>query len=267
MPNDFVGDLSKTRLFDLLRPLLTGKKSGMVLIRGSDVGEVHIEGGNIVHAKTGRSTGEEAILAMMEWDAGQVTFDWQVTSEERTVSTPTEELLESWIAREKEWKKIAEVISSSNTIFRIPFDNASGDKKISAAQWKVLALSDGTRTIGEIAEALEWQLFETSRIAYEMVQDGLLEKASEKAPAQKPPRKIMNGNFFPRMEHELKRIMGPIAPIILEDKMAEFGESIDAFPENRVQPFVQAVGEEIADNSKRAVFTRVMTELLARLQH
>jgi hypothetical protein len=77
----------------------------------------------------------------------------------------------------------------------------------------------------------------------------------------------MNGNFFQSMEYELKKIMGPITPIILEDKMAEFGESMDAFPENRVQPFVQSVGEEIADNSKRAFFTRVMMELLTKVQN
>jgi hypothetical protein len=71
MPNDFIGDLSKTRLLDLISPLLSRKKSGMIQIKGSEVGEIYIEGSNIVHARTQNLTGEEAVLAMMEWNAGR----------------------------------------------------------------------------------------------------------------------------------------------------------------------------------------------------
>jgi hypothetical protein len=34
MPNDFIGDLSKTRFFDLMKPLLARKKSGLLLVKG-----------------------------------------------------------------------------------------------------------------------------------------------------------------------------------------------------------------------------------------
>jgi hypothetical protein len=268
MPNDFIGELSKARLFDLVGPLLTGKKSGMVLIKGHDSGELHIEGGNIIHAKTGYSSGEEAILAMMEWDTGRVTFDWEVTTEERTVYMPTEQLFQSWSNREEEWRKIREIVSSSNLSFRIPVESSPEDRNIQGDQWKVLALSNGGKTVAEIAESLKWNIFKTSKIVYQMVQTGFLEKASEKAPEQKSLSvRYVNGNFFPMIENELKKVMGPIAPIIVDDKIADFGESRDAFPEERVQPFVQAIGEEIQDNSKRALFTKIVTEFLAQKQH
>ena len=48
MPNYFIGELSEARLFDLVKPLVNGKKSGMLLIKGKDVGEIHIEGGKII---------------------------------------------------------------------------------------------------------------------------------------------------------------------------------------------------------------------------
>lgn len=44
MPNDFIGELSKARLLDLVKPLLNRKNSGMVLVRGTEIGELHIEG-------------------------------------------------------------------------------------------------------------------------------------------------------------------------------------------------------------------------------
>jgi hypothetical protein len=268
MPNDFIGDLSKARLLELVGPLLSGKKSGMVLIKGEEVGELHLEGGSIVHAKTGASTGEEAILAMMEWENGRATFDWEATAPERTVYMPTEQLVQSWTNREKEWKKIREVISSVHTSFRIPLDGNPGDKNVKATEWKVLALCDGTRTVGDIARTLNWHIFETCKLVHQMVGTGLIEKASEK-PVEKEvaARRTVNGNFFPFIENELRKIMGPMAPIILDDKIAELGESKDAFPEDMVQPFVQAVGEEITHNAKRALFTKAMTEFFAQMQH
>jgi len=100
-----------------------------------------------------------------------------------------------------------------------------------------------------------------------MIQEGLLEKAAEKRVEQaERARRTVNGNFFPVIENELRKAMGPIAPIVIDDKLAEFGESREAFPEDRLSPFIQAIGEEISDASKRVLFTRLMTEHIARKQ-
>ena len=63
MPSYFIGELSETRLFDLIKPLLDGKKSGMISVKGRDAGEIHIEGGRMIHAQTSYAKGEDAILA------------------------------------------------------------------------------------------------------------------------------------------------------------------------------------------------------------
>ncbi len=265
MANDLIGDLSKTRLFDLIKPLLDRKKSGMVMIKRNEIVELYIEGGNIIHGKCGSLTGEEAILAMMEWDTGRVTFDWQTAAEEQTVYMPTEQLLAIWTIRENEWKKIRELIPSSNATFQIPISNSPEDKNIQATQWRILALCNGTRTVSEIAEILKLQLFEISQIMYKMVQDGLLERASDKTLFQKlQVKKTVNENCVPIIENELKKIMGPLASIIIDDILADFGESKDAFPEDRLPPFVQAVSEEITDKSKRALFTKIVTEFITQ---
>ncbi len=74
---------------------------------------------------------------------------------------------------------------------------------------------------------------------------------------------MYNVNFFLVIENELRKAMGPIAPVIVDDKLAEFGESRDSFPEERMQSFVQAISEEIRDESKRTRFIRAMEEFLA----
>ena len=267
MPDDFIGELAKATLLDLVKPLLDGKKSGMVRIKGNDVGELHIEGGKIIHAKTRNCSGEEAILAILEWGAGLVTFDWKATTDERTVSMATEELLLSWTSREQDWKRIRELIPSSNVTFRIPIESSPEGRLVQADQWRVLALSNGARAVSEIAQTLGWELFKASKIIYLMVQAGLLEKASEKMDEEKPPpRRHVNGNFFSMVEYELKRAMGPIAPIIMDDTIAEFGTSRDEFPVDQTGPLVHAISEEIGDKGKRTEFVRVMAEFLAQKQ-
>jgi len=267
MPNDFIGDLSKTRLFDLIQPLFTKKKSGLILVKGNEVGEIYIEGGSIIHAKFDSSSGEDAVFTMMEWTSGRVMFDWQATTEEQTVFMPTEQLLMICVDREQEWKKVKELIPSPNAVFQIPVNGAPEDKSISGIQWKILGLCNGSRAVYEIAETLKWQLFETSKAIYQMVQNGLLEKTAEKGIERKlKARKTVNGNFFPIIENELRKIMGPMAPIIIDDKIAEFGESREAFPEDQLPPFVQAVTDEISDKTKRALFNKSMTEFIARKQ-
>jgi hypothetical protein len=267
MPNDFIGDLSKTRLFDLIKPLLDKKKSGLMLVKGNEIGEIYMEGGSIIHAKLGSSSGEDALLAMMEWDSGRVTFDWQAATEEQTVFMPTEQLLMIWTDRDNEWKKIQELVPSFNTVFQIPIDSTPEDKNISGIQWKILTLCNGTRTVYEVSQGLKWQIFETSKMICQMVQNGLLERAPEKGIEINPTvKRTVNGNFFPIIENELRKIMGPMAPLIIDDTIAEFGASRDAFPEDQLPPFVQAVTDEITDKTKRALFNKSMTEFIARKQ-
>ena len=113
MSHDLIGVLSKARLFDLVNPLVGGKKSGMVVIEGTGPAELYVEGGNIVHAKTDTRAGEEAILAIMDLDNGRVRFDWQVSPEKRTVTTATEQLMSNWAEREAEWRKIKTMVPST----------------------------------------------------------------------------------------------------------------------------------------------------------
>ena len=50
MPEIFLGDLSQVKLFDIFKPLLMGKKTGKLCVRGKENGEIYIEMGIIVHA-------------------------------------------------------------------------------------------------------------------------------------------------------------------------------------------------------------------------
>jgi hypothetical protein len=260
MPEAFLGDLSQTKLFDIVKPLLVGAKTGIVTISGRENGEIFLDSGNIVHAKTGQSSGEEAFLIIMGWRMGKATFLSDLAPPKKTITVPTESLLLNWSYRKQEWEKIREVVPTPNAVFRLTLQKIPEDRSIKGDYWNILALSNGARTVAEIARILNGEEFKTSKLIYQLVQEGMLEKGEEIGPASK---KLVKEKFFQTMEMELKKVMGPVASIIFEDEFTEFGVPKDAFPQDRVLPFLEALSEEIPNIQGRKEFKKAMIEHLS----
>lgn len=260
MSGTLLGELAEVKFFDILKPLLTGKKTGILTIQGKEDGEIFLEAGNIVHAKTAQLFGEEAFLIIMGWTAGKTIFEPDVPPRERTIPIPTENLLLNWSYRKQEWERIRKVIHSPNDIFRISLQNDVKDKNVKGDQWNVLAMTNGNRTISEIARALGWDQFKTSKATYRLIQAGLVERTEERRASS---RKAMGENFFSMLEHELKKVMGPVAPFIVDDKLIDFGESKESLPQDQALSFVEAVGEEIPNEQRREEFKKEMMEFLS----
>jgi len=260
MSSEFIGDLSETRLFDLVKPLVDGKKSGMVVIEGTELQELYVEGGSIVHVKMGPLVGEEAMAAMMDLDEGRVMFNWRLSPEKQTVRMLTEELMSNWAGWEEEWKKIRrEVVGSSNIAFSIVVD--SGEKEriiLEKQQWGVLALCNGTRSVSEVAKILGRNVVEVSKTISDMVGMGVLEKAGVVEAPSPRVRAMADGEFFATVETELKKVVGPVARVIMNDTLAAFDESRDAFPKERVQAFVHTLSEQIVEEQKRDAFGKAI---------
>ncbi len=251
----FLGDLSNLKLFDIVKTLLIEKKTGVLVVKGKESGEVHLETGSIVHAKTARLSGEDAFLAIMGWRFGRSSFRPDLLSKEKSISAPADQLLLRWSYRKQDWEKIRQVIPSPSAVFRLALQPNPSEKSIRPDQWNVLALASGMRTVSEIVEATGWDEFKVSRVIYQLIQAGMLERAEEQRSIRK---KRVAENFFPTVEYELKKIMGPVAPLIIEDKLAEFGEAKEAFPQDQAALFIELLSEEIAHEEKRKEFVKAV---------
>jgi hypothetical protein len=260
MPEIFLGDLSQVKLFDILKPLLMGKKTGKLLFKGKENGEMYLEIGNIVHAKTPNSFGEYAFFAIMGWKMGRITFEPDEPPPERTIPIPSEQLLLNWSSKKMEWERIREMIPSNNAVFRLSLHRDGENKNISPDQWNVLALSNGTRNVSDVARTLNWDEFKVIRAIYQLVQAGLMEQVGEQKPAKK---KLVRENFFSVIENELKKVMGAVSPFVIDDKLIEFGEKRDSFPQDKLLSFVEGLGEEIPQDEKRIEFKKAVMEFFS----
>jgi hypothetical protein len=260
MPELFLGDLAQIKLFDILKPLFSGKKTGKIVVKGKENGELYLELGNITHAKANNAVGEYAFFVLMGLKVGKASFEPDEVPSERTISISTEQLLLNWSYRKQEWDRIKEAIPSPNTVFRLSLQKSPENKNINADQWNVLALCNGTKSLAEIAGTLSWDEFKTSKAILQLVQLGLLVRAEGQKPLEK---KLAGEAFFLKVENELKKAVGPVASVIIDDRLSELGMTATSLPQDQAQPFVEALGEEIPRDAQKKEFIRVMMEFLS----
>jgi len=259
MPEMFLGDLAQVKFFDILTPLLNSKKTGKIVVRGKVGGELYLELGNIIHAKVDNTFGEYAFFTLMGLKVGKASFEPDEVPLERTISISTEQLLTNWSFQKQERDKVREIIPSPNTIFHLSLQKNQENKNINAEQWNVLALCNGEKSVPEITETLGWDEYRTSKIIFQLVQLGLLEKGEDRKPVKK---KIVSENFFLILETELKKVIGPMAVFIINDKLSHLGETKDSLAQDEALSFVEALSEEISQDLKKKEFLRVMTDFL-----
>jgi len=260
MSEIFLGDLSQVKLFDILKPLLMGKKTGKLSFNGRENGKMYLELGNIVHAKTPDSSGEYGFFTIMGWKTGRIAFEPDEPPPERTISIPSEQLFLNWSSKKIEWEKIREMIPSNSAVFCLSPQNNGESKTVSADQWNVLALSNGMRNISEVARVLNWDDFKVIKAIYQLVQAGLMKQVGQQKPFKK---KLVRESFFSEIENELKKVMGAVSPFVIDDKLSEFGEKRDSFPQDKLLSFVEALGEEIPHDDKRKEFKRAAMEFFS----
>jgi hypothetical protein len=87
-----------------------------------------------------------------------------------------------------------------------------------------------------------------------------LEQAAERKSVKK---KLVRESFFSVVESELRKVMGAVSPFVLDDKLVEFGDKRDSFPQEKLLSFVEALGEEIPQDEKRKEFKRVVMEFFS----
>jgi len=258
MPETFLGDLTQIKLFDILKPLFGDKKTGKIVFKGNESGELFLELGNITHAKTNNAVGEFAFFTLMGLKVGKASFEPNAVPSERTISISTEQLILNW-SSQKQWDKIREVVPSPQTIFRALPQKNSESISLSAEQWNISALCNGTKTVSEIAESLNWDEFKTSKTIFQLVQLGLLERTEGQKSLKK---KLISNGFFPMVETELKKMIGPMAPFIISDKLSDLGETKESLAQDQASSFVETLSEEISDDFMKKEFLKVMTDYL-----
>jgi len=126
---------------------------------------------------------QDAIFDLLQWETGTFSVEEnEVSGQEVGLSVSVENLIMESSRRIEEWELIRRRIPNLDVVVRMaPTPPASMEINIKPEEWALLVLSDGQRTVREVAAASERSEFEACKIIYGLVSTGLLDVASGQA--------------------------------------------------------------------------------------
>jgi len=260
MADVFAGNLVHFKLIDVLKLLSSERKTGLLeVVKGTERGEIYLDGGKIVHATSKDGVGEEAFFKLITWLEGNFTFFPDATTDEKTIERSTLELLEQGSEYLKEWDEIKEVIPSQEIIFKLSSGGVSEEVTLKPEEWAVLSQIDGERTVGEIAQLTGKDEYQTAKVMFNLFMKGLIEIAAE---PKRRAKRILNSNFLDVLEAKFKEVMGPIASFLMEEIILELGEKKEAFPAEKAATLVERMSAQIINEEQRVEFQQMALKVL-----
>jgi hypothetical protein len=187
----FQGSITELPVPDIIQLVSVSGKTGMfTLVRGTERGYIHLKNGQMVHARLGDLTGEEAIYALAIWSSGDFQFTPNEEPDSVTIERSNTSLLMEAARRLDEWKVLSRKIPGIDYVPVLILRDTAEPVTLSPIEWNVVTRIDGKKTIEELARAVQLSSFETSKVLYGLITSGLVEMRSREtarpAPATQP---------------------------------------------------------------------------------
>ena len=119
-------------------------------------------------------------------------------------------------------------------------------------EWDILRQLDGIKNILEVSRALGVEIKKMMFAFYCLVEKSLIKEV------ESTDEEYMEVEHIENMETELTKIVGPVAQIIIDDVLLEMNMTRSTIKRNMVFTFVEAVSNEITDESKQLEFQEIM---------
>ena len=266
MTEALTGNLAQLRLIDILRLLHLSGRTGQLELTSDDgkFGEIYLVTGQITHGLYEEWIGEEAVYGLFSWAEGTFRFHADETTDERTVSLSTDQILEEASTYASEWEKIRKTVPSSNAVYRLAA-RPSADVQLRAEDWSVLTQLDGEKTILEIAEASQLNELFTSKIIGRLYELGLIELVAVQVAESAPIVDDVDEAFIRRVETDLIQAIGPMASIVVDDCAEQMGHARGSIPKDAVPELVERLANEIPDQARRNKFQEAMLDRMKDL--
>lgn len=167
-------NLKEFSLGDVLQFVARSKKTGILKVQGDASGDIYIKEGLVVHAADGVETGMEALLNLSfnKLDAG--VFEPGVRSPEQTINEDFGKLTDDIEKRRIEYHEIKRKLPPMDTVLKKSTKDLESAVALRRTDWRILALIDGQRTIGEVITQSKVGGYEATRTVTWLKDQGLV---------------------------------------------------------------------------------------------
>ena len=157
-----------------------GQSGTLVLKDGDKLGRIYLVEGDAVHAEYDGRTGKDAFYAMSVWKHGQFSYQVEEASSKKTIQAKGQALLMEAARRLDEWNLISAKIPNFDIAPHRIASGVTDTIKFNKRDWKILSHVDGRRSIREVSEATDVELFEVARTVFGLLTAGILAFEAEK---------------------------------------------------------------------------------------
>ena len=174
-----LGDLGELKIGDVIRVFASGKKTGVLTVAGGSAQAVLLfQKGALVHAAAGKLQGDDAVLDVFGWKAGQITFVPEDRKAIPNVTRPVDALIDQGQRMGDTFHRMQEVIPSDRAAFQMGPGPQDPEARITLgpAEWRVLRVLDGVRDVREVAEAAKLPRPEVARVLFLLADGGFIER-------------------------------------------------------------------------------------------
>jgi CheY-like chemotaxis protein/predicted transcriptional regulator len=169
------GSLSELYFPETMQLIMAYGKTGVLNLQDGDrEGKVYLKNGNVAHATFKDFEGNEAFYNLALWKSGHFSFQVGEKPPKTTIKMSGTNLLIEATRRLDEWNMISSKIPNFDVVpARVALSEAESIR-LTRDDWQILLQMDGRRSIRQIAERLEMDLFETGRIVFNLLTVGVV---------------------------------------------------------------------------------------------
>jgi len=230
----FQGSIQELPVPDIIQLVSVSGKTGMfTLMRGSERGYIYLKSGQMVHAKLGEITGEEAIYALAIWSSGDFQFTPGEAPDSVSIEKSNTSLLMEAARRLDEWKVLSRKIPGVDYVPVVLRREVAEPVTLSPPEWNLVTRIDGRKTVDELARANGSSSFDTAKVLYGLITSNLVEMRPSEA--TRPP-----GPQPPALLGDEKKILMVLCTRVKQEAENALGESNLGIIE---RPFKQALAE------------------------
>ena len=142
---------------------------------------------------------------------------------------------------------------TNKTVFILNKNESPKNHKLKSIEWAIVTQIDGKKNSSEVAKTLSLTEEETQTYFNRLLDLKLIEVNTEIKKVE-----YLNSSFIQEIEDEMVVLVGPVAPIIVDDILLDMNKNRDNLEKSQIGFFIELVKDEIDDQEKKMKFLEIV---------
>lgn len=240
-----------TTLYSVLKPLISGAKTGIITVVSEygPQGKIYMKNGRLVGAETEDSTGASAANDLAKWVSISTEFTAGI---EKNLKNPDAfdhmGFVKLLAGRDKKINAIRKVIPGNDARFKILVENWQ-EKTISVQQLMLITKLDGHHSVRQVVAESGVAELEVLNFIHCLYSKGLLQEIN----SPKAMKKEDIDNFLDVLRNKLLDLVGPAADVVIQKVFESLEIDPDFLARSQIAKVLESVLEHL-DEMESEVF-------------